>query len=305
MKKHLKTILALGIVALTAGLFIYYLANHPETVSQITKMPLLTLLGIVALYGIWFIAYALVTRASLAIYQKRMGIQENFLFNAYSNLINFFGPGQSGPLFRGAYLKKRHGLGVKSFLFTMLIYYAFYGVISVTMMFVGTRPWWQTAILIAGASAGSFVVVRWFKRKNSAKMGNKPLLTPLHLGLIFAATAIQLVTQAVIFGIELHNVGANASIGQVLAYTGVSNFALFVALTPGAIGIRESFLLFSQALHHIPSSTIIAANVVDRGVYLVFLGILFILVLSLHAKDKLGIKQLKTGEKDTPAITES
>src|SRR5882724_5862647 len=106
MKKYIKTLLALGIVAVTIGLFIYYLSNHPETVRQIRHMPLLTVVGITLLYGVWFIAYALVTRGSLALYGKRMGVQENFLFNAYSNLINFFGPGQSGPFFRGAYLKK-------------------------------------------------------------------------------------------------------------------------------------------------------------------------------------------------------
>jgi uncharacterized membrane protein YbhN (UPF0104 family) len=292
MKKYIKTLLALSIVTATICLFVYYLSHHPETVRQIQHMPLLTLVGIVVLYGVWFAAYALVTRGSLALYNKHMGVQENILFNAYSNLINFFGPGQSGPIFRGAYLKKRHNLGVKPFIFSMLIYYAFYGVISVLMMFIGTRPWWQTTVLILAASAGSLYIIRWYKRKYSAKMGGQLSLSATHIGWICAATAAQLITQAVIFGIELHNAGAHASVGQVLAYTGVANFALFVALTPGAIGIRESFLLFSQNLHHIPSSTIVAANVIDRGVYLIFLGVLFVLVLSLHAKDKLGVNQL-------------
>jgi len=293
VKKYLKTAIALCIVALTIGMFTYYLSNHPDTLSQVKNLPPLTLLAIVGLYGVWFVAYALVTRGSLELYQKHMGVQENFLFNAYSNLINFFGPGQSGPIFRGAYLKKRHNLSVKSFVFTMLIYYAFYGVISIMMMFVGTRPWWQTVLLMVLAAGGSICIIRWYKRKNSAKMGDKPSLTFIHIGWIAAATAVQLITQAIIFGIELHNTGAHASAGQVLAYTGVANFSLFVALTPGAIGIRESFLLFSQGLHHIPSGTIVAANVIDRGAYLVFLGVLFLLVLSLHAKDKLGIRQLQ------------
>lgn len=292
MKKHLKTVLAPVIVAATIGLFIYYLHTHPETVKQIQHMPLLTLGGILGLYGVWFLALALITRASLHIYQKHMDPQENFLFNAYSNLVNFFGPGQSGPIFRAAYLKKRHGLGVKPYIFTLLIYYAFYGVISVLMTFVGSRPWWQTLILMALAIAGSAFILRWYKKKNDAKMDTKPALTVLHIGWIFAATVVQLLVQAIIFGIELHNVGADVSVGQVLSYTGVASLAIFVALTPGAIGIRESFLLFTQKLHGIDESTIVAANIVDRGSYLVFLGILFILIISLHAKDKLHLKQL-------------
>jgi len=299
MKKHLKPILAALILIATIAAFAYYLTKHQETVDQIKHMPPVTLVILLALYAVWFTAYALVTRGSLHIYGKRMGLQENFLFNAYSSLINFFGPGQSGPIFRGAYLKKKHNLGIKPYMFTLLLYYAFYGVISVMLMFIGTRPWWQTTILIVGASAGSFVVLRWYKNKNRAKLTDKPLLNIPNLGWVFAATVLQLAVQTVIYGVELHNAGAGASIGQVMAYTGVANMALFVSLTPGAIGIREAFLTFSQHLHHIDTSTIVAANIVDRAAYIVFLGLLFLLVLSLHARDKLSIKSLDLSQKQS------
>jgi uncharacterized membrane protein YbhN (UPF0104 family) len=296
MKKHLKPILAIVILALTVSAFAYYLGTHPETIKQIKRMPPLTLLVLLALYACWFTAYALVTRASLHMYNKHMGIQENFLFNAYSSLINFFGPGQSGPIFRGAYLKKKHNLGIKPYMFTLLLYYAFYGVISVIMMFIGTWPWWQTVVLMALTIGGCVVILRWYKKKS--KLTNQPLLNIRTVGLIGLATAAQLAIQAIIFGVELHNVGAGASIGQVLAYTGVANLALFVSLTPGAIGIREAFLTFSQQLHHIDTSTIVAANVVDRASYLVFLGVLFLLVIGLHARDKLSIASLNLSKKE-------
>lgn len=290
MKKYLKPVVSVIILATTVVLFAYYISKHPETVQQIKHIPPLTLLILLALYFVFFGAYALVTRFSLKLYDKHMGAQENFLFNAYSSLINFFGPGQSGPIFRGAYLKKRHNLGIKPYMFALLIYLAFYAVISVMMMFVGSRPWWQTMALMAVAGAGSFVFIKWYKQRSASS--SKPVLSLRNLGLIFAATVLQLAAQAVIYGVELHKIGSSASISQILAYTGVANFSLFVALTPGAIGIRESFLLFSQNLHHINESSIVAASLVDRGVYLVFLGILFVLVISLHAKDKLHIKQL-------------
>jgi len=293
MKKHLKTSLALGIVLLTITAFVYYVAKHPAIIEHLKTMPRLTLVALLLLYGVWFIALALITRASLRIYKKHMPLQENFLFNAYSNLINFFGPGQSGPLFRGAYLKKRHNLGVKPYVFTLLIYYAFYGVISVLMLFVGTRPLWQTIAMVVVTGGCSFSIIKKFRAKNKDTLTERPLLNAQTLGLILLLTAAQLIVQAIIFGIELHNVGAHATIGQVLAYSGVANLALFVALTPGAIGIREAFLAFSQNLHHISGNSIVAANIVDRGVYLVFLGILFVLVITLHAKDKLHLKQLR------------
>ena len=107
---------------------------------------------------------------------------------------------------------------------------------------------------------------------------------------------LQVLCLAIIYGIELRQIGADASLSQILSYTGVSNFSLFVALTPGAIGIREAFLVFSQNLHHIDSSSIVAANILDRAVYLLFLGLLFILVIALHAKEKLNIKELHIKE---------
>lgn len=299
MKKYLKTVLVVVILLLTVASFAYYLSHHPETISQVTHMPPLTLLGILALYGLWFVALALVTRGSLYLYRKHMGLQENFLFNAYSNLINFFGPGQSGPIFRGAYLKKRHNLGIKQYVFALLIYYAFYGVLSVMLAVVGSRPWWQTTAVMLAGTGGSLVILKWYRQRS--KLGGEHFALTA-IGWIFVATVAQVLIQAVIFGIELHNVGSHASIGQVLAYTGVANLALFVALTPGAIGIRESFLLFSQNLHHIDRGTVVAASLVDRASYLVFLGILFVLVIALHAKDKLHVKQLDLNpiKKPTP-----
>ncbi|MET0779647.1 MAG: lysylphosphatidylglycerol synthase transmembrane domain-containing protein [Candidatus Saccharimonadales bacterium] len=293
MKKQVKATLTVIVLVLTVASFSYYLHKHPEIITQLKHLPILTLASVLVLYGAGFVAWVLVTRTSLRLYNKRLGVQENFLFNAYSSLINFFGPGQSGPLFRGAYLKKRHGLNIKPYIFTLLVYYAFFGVISVMLVFIGTRPWWQTAVLIAGAAGGSLAIVRWWGNKNKNKMGDNRLsLSPRTLGLLFAATVLQLAVQVAIFGVELHNVGAHASFGQVLSYTGVASLSLFVAITPGAIGIREAFLAFSQNLHHIGGNAIVAANIVDRASYIVFLGILFVGVIALHAKDKLNVKQL-------------
>jgi len=94
--------------------------------------------------------------------------------------------------------------------------------------------------------------------------------------------------------LELHSIHPETSVAQALTYTGVANFALFVSLTPGAIGIREAFLVFSQNLHHLGNTIIVGANLIDRAVYLLFLGLLFVMTLALHAKDKLHIKQEKS-----------
>jgi len=290
MKRSVKPALALLILATTVAAFVYYVAKHPATLDRLKHLPPLTLAGLLLLNIVSFGCWVFVTRASLGLYGKRMGRQENLLFNAYSSLINFFGPGQSGPLFRGAYLKKRLGVSVKQYVFATLLYYAFFAVISVLLLFAGVRPWWQTGVLAIITGLGCLAIISRYKRRSQISGAR---LDIRHIGWIGIATLLQLLAQAGLYAVELHNVGAHASAGQVLSYTGVANLAIFVALTPGAIGIREAFLLFSEKLHHIGGDTIVAANIVDRGVYLVFLGLLFIVVLSLHAKKKLAVTQLQ------------
>jgi uncharacterized membrane protein YbhN (UPF0104 family) len=77
----------------------------------------------------------------------------------------------------------------------------------------------------------------------------------------------------------------------MITYTGAANFSLFVALTPGAIGIRESFLLFTKRLNHLSNANILTASIIDRSIFLIFLGVLFIVGIILHSKNKLLVKE--------------
>lgn len=292
MKKHLRTGLVVLLLLATAAAFTQYVWQHPETLRRLSDLSIATILALLILCTATFFAYLFITRVSLRMYHKTMPLAEQFLFNAYSSLINFFGPGQSGPIFRAAYLKKRHNLTIRQFAFTTLLYLAFYAVISAMLVVVGSRPWWQTALLMLAVGTASWLFIRRYKKRANIRAEEGFNLT--NLSLLFGLVVVQILLLAATYWVELRSINAHASLGQVLSYTGISNFSLFVALTPGAIGIREAFLVFSQNLHHIGSSTIVAANIIDRGVYLVFLGILFVLVISLHAKDKLHIAQLKT-----------
>ncbi|HSX33445.1 MAG TPA: lysylphosphatidylglycerol synthase domain-containing protein [Candidatus Saccharimonadales bacterium] len=287
MKRTLRLLLGPVIVVGTMGTFAYYAAQHPASLQSLRHLSVSTIAGLLLLDAVGFLALVLVARASLHAYHKKLSAQENILFNAYSALINFFGPGQSGVIFRGAYLKKRHGLPIKKYTYVVLLYYAFYALLSVLCMLAGARPWWQTLLALLAVGAGCAWFMRRYQRR--AHLADSHVFRPTTIGLLFLATLLQIITLALAFGTELRAVGAHASIAQVLAYTGVANFSIFVALTPGAIGIRETFLLFSTKLHHIAAGAIVAANVIDRAVYLLFLGILFVLVLSLHARKKLGV----------------
>ena len=104
------------------------------------------------------------------------------------------------------------------------------------------------------------------------------------------ATLFQVLIVIVINIVELHSVNKSISFRQIMVYTGVENLTVFVALTPGAIGIREGFLIFSRKLHHITIVNIISASIIDRAIFIIVLAILLIYIIASHAKSKLYIK---------------
>lgn len=290
MKKQIKPLIAIAVLLATVSVFVWYSRAHPEVLQQLKHLKITTLIALLGLYAIWWGALAAVLQATMRLYDKKMSIRENVMLSAYSSLINFFGPGQSGPGLRAIYLKKKHNLGIKKYIFATLVYYAFYSVISAGMLCAGSQAWWKTVVGMFVAAGGSFFVLKWYAKRSHLKSDagmNLPIL-----GWLFAATLVQLIAQFIIYFVEVNAIDSRVSVGQALTYTGAANFALFVALTPGAIGIRESFLLFTQHLHHLGGGIIVAANVIDRAVYLVLLGIMFIVVLFLHAGKKLKLRQL-------------
>jgi uncharacterized membrane protein YbhN (UPF0104 family) len=297
MKRKLKLTLVILILVATITLFVRYAATHQEVIRKIQDLTPGMLAALLAFYGLWFVSISVVLSTSLKMYDKTITKQENMLLNAYSSLVNFFGPGQSGPAFRGVYLKKRHNFSLKYYVFTTLLYYGFYAVLSAFLLCVGSRPWWQTTLLMIASGVASVFVIRWYARRSTLK--DQPGINAKTLSWMFGAVALQMVAQVGMYFVELHSVSPGVSFAQVLTYTGAANFALFVSLTPGAIGIREAFLVFSQNLHHISSTAIVAANIIDRATYLIVLGIMFIIVIVLHAKDRLHVRQVReTSEKN-------
>lgn len=294
--KQGKIRIAIGstIVAATIAAFVWYVSKHPEILEQLSQTAVSTILIIVALYGGILGVLTLVLYGSLLAYKKTIPWQENFLLNAYSSLVNFFGPGQSGLGVRAAYLKLKHGVKIKQYIFLTLIYYAFYAFFSGALLAAAAFAWWITCGILAGIIAVCWVVLKLYTKRNKNALGEShgSLIKPLIV--IGAASLVQIILLWIVYFVELRSLDASITAGQAAIYTGAANFALFVALTPGAIGFREAFLVFSQNLHHISNDIIVAANILDRAVYILFLGILFVFVLALHANKTLQVKKIRS-----------
>jgi uncharacterized membrane protein YbhN (UPF0104 family) len=280
LKRQLKPVLGVLVLLITVTVFVVYIAHHPEVWHQLRQVKLVTLLTLLALYAVFVVTLAAIQAATLALCDTSLSRKENFLLTIYSSIINFFGPLQSGPGFRAVYLKKRHGTKLKNYTLATLLYYGFFALFSGLFLLSGLIGIWGVLGLFVLA-----VICMWVALKIP-----HPFIRKLHtlqlqrVGWLAAATLAQVVMVVIIYFTELHSINPHIHFSQAVIYTGAANFALFVSLTPGAIGFRESFLLFSRDLHHIGASTIATASLIDRAVYIILLGILFVIMLAVHAK---------------------
>jgi uncharacterized membrane protein YbhN (UPF0104 family) len=288
VKNRWRLVLRIVVLIATLTAFTVYLWEHPELLTQLGRIPPWVLAVLLVLYMAWFGALALTVQATLRLCRAPIAAGELGLLTAYSTMVNFFVPGQSGLIVRGLYMKKQHGLSVKRYLLASLLYYACYAFVSALMLLAASRPWWQTLVGLALAALAGFAVMRWYEsRVQDSATGLEHNMR--NFGFLLFATLTQACVQVAVYGFELHTVNPRLRLWQIVTYTGAANFSLFVALTPGAIGIRESFLYLSKQLHHVSTANIVAASVIDRVVFLMLLGLMFVVTIAFHAKRALKI----------------
>lgn len=270
--QRIKTVLSLVVLAAAILGTFWYLSGHPKVVNQLAGLSPLTVVLLVILYAVFTGGVAAILYVSVRLCNSRLSAGESTLVTSYSAVINFFGPLQSGPVFRAVYLKTKHGVSLRKYTAATTGYYAVYGICSLLFLLAPLLGRWL-AVIVAALAVKLYILgrVNWKYRQIFSSEGLK---------LLIVATLAQVVVMVVIYAVELQAVGQHPTLPQLLSYTGAANLALFVSLTPGAIGFREAFLYFSGSLHGIPASSIIAANLVDRAVYVTWL-IIIIFTLSV------------------------
>lgn len=290
---RIKNSLVVAILLVTILVFIVFFKQHPDYIRQLRHVNLWWIVAVTALNIPMVVLLVFIYDACLRLCGKRISWKENFLLTSYSSIINFFGPLQSGPGVRAVYLKTRHQIRLRDYTLATLLYYGLFAFFSALFLLVGTRPWWQTTLALVLVGGVSVAIIRLFIRRDK-----KAAESSFHLGrdgvsrlLIFSF--LQVLLTAITYFVELKAVNPHIHWSQAVSYAGAANFALFVSLTPDAIGFRETFLVFSKHLHHVSTANILSANIIDRGAYVIFLLLLLLVVLSVHAKDKLHIKGLK------------
>ncbi|HSX36675.1 MAG TPA: lysylphosphatidylglycerol synthase domain-containing protein [Patescibacteria group bacterium] len=283
LRKYVKPLASLLVLVVTALAFAHFVSTHPAARHQLANVHPAVLLLLLGLYALVLGCLVLAQEGTLDMCATRLGRSETLLLTMYTAIVNFFGPLQSGPGFRAVYLKKKYGTKLKNYALATLLYLGFYAGFSGLFLLSGVIGW-QWLLLLALLGACVIAVAVRLELPLVGRLKSLAWRGSVKLGV---ATLLQVSITAIIYYVELRSVNHAVHFSQAVIYTGAANFALFVSVTPAAIGFRESFLLFSQHLHHINTTTIVNASLIDRGVYVLFLGILVLAALGLHAKQRL------------------
>lgn len=256
--------------------FGFYINQHPEILNEMLKIGVFNSLIIFLLYGGILITNIFITHSTIRLCHKELPLKNSVFLTIYSSVVNFFGPLQSGPAVRAVYLKSKLGLKIRDYTYTMIFYYFAYAAINVSLLFIKNLP---ILTVLGIAIAIALIVI------GTNKLGLKSVKK--YVLFIFAMTVIQIIFVILIYTIELTSINPTAhyNLIQTITYAASANLSLFVSLTPGAIGVREAFLVVSQSIHNISLSSIVAAGIVDRAIYVFFLIVMFLLSSGLHLKN--------------------
>lgn len=264
------------IILLLVLLMCLYWKNNPGVFESLKNVSLFSIILLFICYSFFLATNWLLTGISVNSLGIKIENLELTLLTIYSTLVNFFGPLQSGPGYRAIYLKSKYKMKIKDFTILSIYYYACFGFISLCMLF-NSKPW--ILVTLVGVS----IIGKIFIDINTKIFSIKTEV----LVKIFSISLLQISLVSIIYFFELLIVGSKPLISSILTYTGSANLALFVGITPGAIGIRESFIVLSQNLHGIQNNQILAVSVLDRSIYFLFLGVLFVFSNVLHIRKKL------------------
>lgn len=287
-----KQILVIIILVATAALFINFFRQHRDYLHQLGQVSPWTIVWVLLLNVLMIGILVAITEITLRLCGQRLAVKENFMLTSYSSIANFFGPLQSGPGVRAVYLKTKHHVRLRDYTLASLLALGLFACYSALFLLIGTRPWWQTIGALLIVAGFSWLVIRLFRKRDKQPSESHFNLRPQLVAALMVFTFAQVLVTIAWYYVELRAVNPGIHLSQAMSYAGAANFSLFVSITPDAIGIREAFLVFSQHIHHVSTANIISANLIDRASYVIFLGLLFLGVLGLHAKDKLGITKL-------------
>jgi len=282
-------------VLLACAFFIYlYVRNNLSDFTKIYEIstPYILLIGCACV--VMLIVNGLFLRALTLSFGIDLDFWEYFSISVITNFGNIFLPMRGGTGFRGVYLKSRYDLEYSYFvsslgatylvgfcitsiaaLFCLGLFYANRGGYSlpVTLAFLGIAA--LTTWTIASPSPSlEWIPVRWVReaanqvlsgwniiRKSRKTVRQLCWLSLLNLVICFLITWLEF---AAFHVKDAH--GNEIGFLQASIFSAIGMLSFLISITPAALGIKESLLMFSSQFLGITQSQALAIALLDRSI---------------------------------------
>ncbi len=285
MSKWLKNILALIIL----GFLLWYLARHWEQLKALLKLSPAQLFVIYCLWFLLSLSSARVVQCLLNGLKTKTGFWDMVLLHNAAMLLNY-APMKFGTLFRADYLKRHYGLSYAHFA-TFFLYIMF--LMTSTAAIIGLAvlvtiyglSGYENKVLAAvfaitiiasllflfvplpvpaGQGRLSTVLRNFLSGRSQVSKERKTIL------IAAAYLVVNFFLAAVRFWIIYNSMGKNINLGGYLILGALGYVVLFIALTPGSLGIRELVLGFGAVVLGMPLEVGLLAAMIDRAIIITY-----------------------------------
>lgn len=294
--------------------FVIYIAHDIHSFTPLLKISAILVVAITVTKFFTYVVNGLFTKWTVEVFTERLKFTEGVYLAILTSIGNYFGPLLGGATIRAVYLKKIHKLSYANFTSTLAGYYVILfianSLLAIVSLLLLSKSSYRSGLLAFFIVWLAVLIALMFVRlpaREKLKRLESYRLTKFIIGVVYDIESgwqslikdKLLVSKLCLLGLagflitavttvlEFHALGASISIAAVGFYTAMINSSLLINLTPGAIGIRESLLLLTSSVMGITNTQILQVAVIDRGITLLTLIILYATTYFLKPKKKI------------------
>lgn len=270
------------LLVLGAGVFFYRF--RAEFLSVRVQYPAFIIPVVFASF-LFLYANGLYNKYLIHVFGITLKWKEWFGLSVVNTVGNFMVPLRGGTVLSAVYLKKAHKFTYSNFISILSASYLVIFLVNsvlglgalVYVKYVYGTFSWVLFLVFAGMILAIILSVYLSDRLTFLKRvrflskfveplenwklisKNKPLVVKIVL-----ITVLNMVLICIMNYYEFRILGLTLPFSKILLMSVFSSFSLFISFTPGSLGIREAFAVYSGLLLNFPFHYVVAASIIDR-----------------------------------------
>ncbi len=287
----MKRNISLLILVLFFSWSIYFFWHNHETFKSISSLSLPNILFLVFLHSVFLFNSGLYIKTNLKEFNLHLKASECFGVSCVTTLFNYLTPFRGGAFIRASYLKKKYSFEYSKTIGTLLgNYILIYWINSITgllccIIFLYSKKIYSiTLITVLLLTFLFFSVIILHPGSILTKSSNNKFRGEIN-NIINSWTSLQkkpslliklsfitfsnLFISSLAMYYEFFFIDVSISYSQALLINAVGTFSLFFSITPGSLGIKETFIIIIANLVGINTSDAFLVSIIDRSISII------------------------------------